>query len=236
MEDGVVRGMTEPLKIDVWSDIACPWCYLGTRRLQAGVREYRAAGGDRDVVVEYHSYELAPDTPVDFTGSEVDFLARHKGMDEGQVREMLGRMTELGAQEGLAYDFDALQHTRTLKAHQVLHLAKTHGAQLALVERLFAAYFEEGRHVGRDEALADLAAEVGLDRDEVLRALADETYADAVDADLAQARAYGISGVPFFVVEERYGISGAQEPAVFARVLATVTDEQASLAAGSDTV
>ncbi len=221
----VAPGMSRPLKIDVWSDLACPWCFLGKRRLEEGVKQYRAEGGDREVTLEFHSYELSPDTPVDFAGSTVDFLVQHKGMGEAQVRQMVGRITDLGTQEGLAYDFDAIQQTRTLKPHQVLHLAKAEDLQMALVERLFTAYFEEGAHLGHDDVLADLAAEVGLDRDGVLRALDEGTYAAAVDADLAQARAYGISSVPFFVIEGRYGVSGAQEPATFAQVLAKVSAE-----------
>ncbi|WP_262852809.1 DsbA family oxidoreductase [Mumia quercus] len=217
--------MSRPLKIDVWSDIACPWCYLGKRRWEAGLAQYRAAGGDREVEVEFHSFELSPDTPADFEGSEVDFLAKHKGMDEVQVRRMLEQMTQLGAEEGLAYDFDALRHAATRKAHEVLHLAKARGLQHELVERLFAAYFVEGAHLGKDETLADLAAEVGLDREEVLAALDAGTYSSDVDADLAQADAYGISGVPFFVVEGRYGISGAQAASTFAQVLTKVAAE-----------
>lgn len=140
---------------------------------------------------------------------------------------MLAQMTELAASEGLAYDFTALRHTKTLKAHEVLHLARAHGVQYELKERLLKAYFEQGRHLGRDEELADLAADVGLDRSEVLAALAAGTYRDAVAADIAQARAYGISGVPFFVIDERYGISGAQDPEVFAQVLSQVSQERA---------
>ncbi|MGH1565584.1 DsbA family oxidoreductase [Mumia sp. DW29H23] len=217
--------MSNPLKIDVWSDIACPWCYIGKRRFEAGVEQYRATGGDREIEVEYHSFELAPDTPVDFEGSEVEFLAGHKGMPEERVTQMLAQVTAIASSVGLSYDFDALKHTKTLKAHQVLHLAKSKGLQLEVVERLFKAYFEQGGHVGHDADLADLAAEAGLDRDEVLRVLKEGTYADDVQADIAQAQAYGINGVPFFVVEGRYGISGAQEPATFAQVLNQVAEE-----------
>jgi predicted DsbA family dithiol-disulfide isomerase len=219
--------MSDAVKVDVWSDIACPWCYIGKRRFEEGVRRYAAAGGTPDVEVVYHSFELAPDTPVDFDGSEVDFLLSHKGLTPDEARRMLAQMTELAASEGLAYDFTALRHTKTLKAHEVLHLARAHGVQYELKERLLKAYFEQGRHLGRDEELADLAADVGLDRSEVLAALAAGTYRDAVAADIAQARAYGISGVPFFVIDERYGISGAQDPEVFAQVLSQVSQERA---------
>src|SRR5690606_1300729 len=181
----VVLGMSEPIVVDVWSDIACPWCYVGKRRFESGVRQI---GGD--VALTYHSFELAPDTPVDFDGSEVDFLTGYKGISREQAEQMLDQMTTLAADEGLAYDFDALQHTNTLKAHEVLHLANARGVQLDLVEQLFSAYFEQGRHLGDDDELARLGAEVGLDEAEVRRALADGTFREAVRQDIAQARAY----------------------------------------------
>jgi len=169
--------------------------------------------------VEYRSYELAPDTPIDFEGSEVDFLARLKGLSVDQARALLDQMTEVAAAEGLHYDFDALRHTKTLKAHQVLHLAKAEGIQLAVVERLFRAYFEEGRHLGRDDELAALAAEAGLDPAKTRAVLAADAYADAVQTDIAQAQAYGITGVPFYVIDGRYGVAGAQSPETFTAAL-----------------
>jgi predicted DsbA family dithiol-disulfide isomerase len=212
--------MTEVLKIDVWSDIACPWCYVGKRRFAEGVRRYHEHGGTREVVIEYHSFELSPDTPVDFDGTEVDFLVGHKRMPADQVRQMLAQMTELAANEGLEYHFDTLQHTNTLKAHELLHLAKAHGVQDAMKERLLRAYFTEGKHIGHVDALADLAAEVGLPRDTVVDELTAGTHRDAVAADIAQAREFGISGVPFFVIDGRFGVSGAQSPDLFAQALA----------------
>lgn len=212
--------MGDVVKVDVWSDIACPWCYIGKRRFEEGVRRYVAAGGQTPVVVEYHSFELSPDTPVDFTGGEIDFLVGFKGLSVPQVEGMLAQVTSLAAQEGLDYDFSSLQHTKTLKAHEVLHLAKAKGLQEDVVERLLRAYFVEGRHVGHDNDLADLAAEAGLDRQLVLDALADGRYQQDVEADIQQAMAYGISGVPFYVIDRQYGVSGAQDPAVFAKVLA----------------
>jgi predicted DsbA family dithiol-disulfide isomerase len=128
---------------------------------------------------------------------------------------------------GLRYDYDALQHTNTVKAHQLLHYAKERGLQLQMKERLLAAYFVEGRHVGRVEDLADLAAEIGLDREDVVRSLTEDEYLEAVRADMAQARAYGINGVPFFVVDERYGVSGAQPSEVFTEVLGRAAADRA---------
>lgn len=205
------------MKVDIWSDVACPWCFIGKRRFETAAAEFAEGGGALEV--EYHSFELAPDTPVDFDGTEVDFLVGHKGMAPAQVESMLAQMTELGATEGLSYDFHALQHTNTVKAHELLHYAKSQGRQLDMKERLLSAYFAEGRHVGRIDDLADLAAEIGLDRAEVVEALKSEQFLADVQADKDQAIAYGISGVPFFVIDKKFGVSGAQDPSVFIEVL-----------------
>ena len=144
---------------------------------------------------------------------------------------MLERVTGIAAAAGLDYDFEALRHTKTLKAHELLHFAKSEGRQLELAERLFRAYFTEGRHVGRIDELVELGAEVGLDADAAREALDSGRYAAAVQADIAQAQAYGINGVPFFVIEGKYGISGAQPAEVFAQALTQVAEERDGAAA-----
>ena len=203
-----------PIKVDIWSDVQCPWCYIGKRKFEAGVKEF-----GRPVDIEYHSFELAPDTPVDFEGTPKEYLAERKGLSPDQVDVMLARVTYIAETVGLNYDYDSVKQTNTIKAHELLHLAKARGKQIEMKERLLKAYFEEGKHVGKIESLADLAAEVGLDRAEVVDALTNETYLAAVKADMAQAQAYGISGVPFYVIDGKFGISGAQDPSTFAAAL-----------------
>ena len=132
---------------------------------------------------------------------------------------MLERVTGIAKQVGLDYDYDHVHQTNTVKAHELLHFAKSRGLQLEMKEHLLKAYFVDGRHVGRIEDLADLAAEIGLDRADVVAALEANTYLADVKADVAQAEAYGIQGVPFFVIDGKYGVSGAQEAAAFANVL-----------------
>ncbi len=210
--------MTDPIKIDVWSDIACPWCYIGKRNLETGLA---ATAGDDDVPqveVTFHSYELSPDTPVDFDGDEIDFLAGHKGMPRANVEQMLERVTGVAKDAGLEYRFDLLKHTNTVKAHELLHFAKQQGAQPAMAERLMSAYFTEGRHVGRVDDLVELAAEAGLDAGAAREALESSRHLDDVRADQAQAAAYGIQGVPFFVIDGKYGVSGAQPAEAFAQI------------------
>ncbi len=223
--------MTEPISIDVWSDIACPWCYIGKRNLEKGLAAASEAGDAPEVEVVFHSFELSPDTPVDFDGDELDFLAGHKGMSVDQVRQMLDRVTGVAAAAGLQYRFDILQHTNTVKAHELLHFAKEQGRQHEMEERLMAAYFTEGRHVGRVDDLVALAEEVGLDAAAVRDALESERYLAAVRADQAQASAYGINGVPFFVIDGKYGVSGAQPPEAFAQIARQVWDEHRGVAA-----
>jgi predicted DsbA family dithiol-disulfide isomerase len=215
--------VSDAIKVDIWSDVQCPWCYIGKRKFEAAV-----AGFDGEVDVEYHSFELAPDTPVDFDGSPKDYLAQRKGVSPAQVDEMLARVTGIAASVGLDYDYDHVHQTNTIKAHELIHYAKSQGRQLDMKERLLKAYFIDGRHVGRIEDLADLAAEIGLDRAEVVRVLTENTYLADVKADVAQAAEYGINGVPFFVFDEKYGVSGAQDPATFANVLAQVASEKST--------
>jgi predicted DsbA family dithiol-disulfide isomerase len=213
--------VSTPIKVDIWSDVQCPWCYIGKRKFEAGAAEF-----DGDVEVEYHSFELAPDTPVDFEGTPVDFLSQRKHIAPDQIAMMLDRVTSIAASVGLDYDYDHVHQTNTIKAHELLHFAKANGLQLEMKERLLKAYFVDGRHVGRIPDLADLAAEVGLDRDAVVRALEFNEYLAHVKADVAQAQAYGIQGVPFFVIDGKYGVSGAQEAEAFVSVLEQARDER----------
>ncbi|QAY61347.1 DsbA family oxidoreductase [Microbacterium protaetiae] len=225
--------MTEPISIDVWSDIACPWCYIGKRNLERGLAAASAGDDAPEVEVVFHSFELSPDTPVDFDGDEYDFLADHKGMGREQVEQMLKRVTGVAAEAGLEYRFDILKHTNTVKAHELLHFAKEHGRQHEMEERLMAGYFTEGRHVGRIDELVALAEEVGLDAASAREALESDRYLPAVRADQAQASAYGISGVPFFVIDGKYGVSGAQPPEAFAQIARQVWDEHRAAVAAS---
>ena len=212
---------SSPIKVDIWSDVQCPWCYIGKRKFEKGVELF-----GEDVDVEYHSFELAPDTPVDFDGSPVDYLSQRKGLPVDQVHEMLARVTEVARSVGLEYDYDAVHQTNTIKAHELMHFAKEHGMQAEMKERLLSAYFVEGKHVGRIDDLADLAHEIGLDRAAAHAALTDARYLSAVKDDVAKAEAYGISGVPFYVIDGKYGVSGAQNPETFQNVLEQARDER----------
>jgi predicted DsbA family dithiol-disulfide isomerase len=217
--------MTDAIKIDVWSDIACPWCYIGKRNLENGLAAASADGDAPVVEVTYHSFELSPDTPVDFEGGAADYLAAHKGISREQAQQMIERVSAVAAEAGLAYRYDILQHTNTVKAHELLHFAKEQGRQLELAERLMSAYFVEGRHLGREDELVQLASDAGLQAEAAREALRSGRFVDAVRADQAQASAYGINGVPFFVIDGRYGVSGAQPAEAFAQIVRQVWAE-----------
>ena len=213
--------LPQPIKVDIWSDIACPWCFIGKRKFETAV-----ATSGIPVEIEYHSFELSPGTPVEFEGSHEQYLATHLGVTVEQAHAMGARVTGIAESVGLHYDYAALQTTNTVLGHQAIHYAKAHGKQIEMKERLLKAYFEEGRHVGRIEDLADLAAEIGLDREDVVRSLSANEYLADVRADQALATELGIRGVPFFVLDGKYGVSGAQESTTFANVLKQVADER----------
>lgn len=213
--------MSEPIKVDIWSDVQCPWCYIGKRKFEEGAARFGGA-----VEVEYHSFELAPDTPVDFDGSPVDYLSQRKGMPVAQVEQMLERVTSIADGVGLDYNYDRVHQTNTVISHELLHFAKSKGRQLEMKERLLKAYFVNGEHVGRIPDLVEIAHELGFDRDEVAEALESHRFLADVKADVALAQQYGIQGVPFFVIDGKYGVSGAQEAETFANVLTQVQSER----------
>ncbi|MFC7787872.1 DsbA family oxidoreductase [Microbacterium sp. MAHUQ-60] len=235
-ESGDTRGSagrelhdrTHHLKVDVWADVMCPWCYLGKRRLDAAAASFaaRGLGEGRKVEIEFHSFQLAPDLPAGKTEPAAAFIARETGSTEAEVHTMLNHMVRLGKRIGIDYNWDAVQVTNTLLAHQLIHHAKAAGKQLEAEEALFAAYFTEGRDVGDAEVLADIAERLGLDRAETTRALASSEHLPAVRSDIARAGAQGITGVPFFVVDGKYALSGAQEQAVLERALEQAWSER----------
>ncbi|MGV1035163.1 MAG: DsbA family oxidoreductase [Microbacteriaceae bacterium] len=214
----VSSGMSEPIRVDIWSDIACPWCYIGKRSFEQGAAAFAAESGV-PVEIEFHSFELAPENAVDILETTAEYLASRKGIQPTVVERMLAQVSDRAAEFGLQYDFAAVRNTNTHAAHELLHFAKAHGLQTQMKERLMSAYFVEGRHVGHLDELVALASEVGLDREQTRAALESGAFAEAVEADKALAASYGINGVPFFVIDGRFGLSGAQAPETFAEAL-----------------
>ena len=214
------------MRVDIWSDLVCPWCYVGKRRFENALARFE----NRDEVqVVYRSFQLNPAAPRDTTSSRRDMLMRKYRRSPDQVVEMDARMTQTAAAEGLQFNLEGTLTGNTFDAHQLVHLAHAHGLQDAVVERLFRAYFTEQQSVFDQQTLVNLGADAGLDRDEAAAALADNRYANAVDADVEVAHRLGVTGVPFYVINDRYGISGAQAPETFLDVLQQVAADHQSV-------
>jgi predicted DsbA family dithiol-disulfide isomerase len=214
------------MKVEIWSDVVCPWCYIGKRRFEAALARFAHADA---VELTWRSFELDPSAPVVTDGAYVDRLAAKYGRSRAEAQTMLDTMTESAAGEGLDFRFDIARGGNTFDAHRVLHLAKDRGVQDAVKERFDRATFTEGAPVSDVDTLVSLAAEAGLDADETRAVLASDRYAGDVRADEAQAQAHGITGVPFFVVDGRYGVSGAQPAEAIAQVLEQAWAERAPL-------
>ena len=200
------------MKVEIWSDVVCPWCYVGKRRFEAAVDRFEHLD---QVSVVWRSFELDPGARSEPAGPEdgqdyVDRLAEKYRTTRDQAQQMTDSMTATAAAEGLDLRFDRAVRSNTFPAHQVIHLAGDRGLQGQVKERLMRGYFTEGENVGDVDVLARLSGEAGLDPDETRAALTEQRYAQAVRQDESEAAALQIGAVPFFVVDRRYGISGAQ--------------------------
>jgi predicted DsbA family dithiol-disulfide isomerase len=204
------------MQVEIWSDVVCPWCYLGKRRFERALESF----GHRDEVdVVYRSFELDPEAPAGVTTPTIEVLATKYRMSAQQAHDTQRQMEQRAAADGLEFRMEELYSGNTRDAHRLLHLAKDRGVQPELAERLHRAYFSEGKSVFDHESLTEIAVSAGLDRDEVGRVLAGDEYRDAVETDEEMARELGANAVPLFVIDRRYGISGAQPPEVIAQTL-----------------
>ncbi len=207
------------MKVEIWSDVVCPWCYIGKRRFEAALAKF----AHRDAVeIEWKAFELDPQSvsgEAHEGGDHASRLASKYGMDVAEAQQMLDSMTATAAAEGLEFHFERAVRANTVDAHQAIHLAGLRGVQDAVKERLLRAYFTEGEAVADRDTLVRLGAEAGLDADELRSALENQTYLANVRHDEQEATAFGISGVPFFVIDRKYGVSGAQPPAALLQVL-----------------
>jgi len=216
--------------IEIWSDVVCPWCYVGKRNLEAALTAFAHAD---DVTIEWRSYELDPTTPARVELSMDEVLERKYGMTSDQASKANLRMTELAATVGLEYHLDRVQIGNTFDAHRLIHLAADEGRADEMKERLLRAYFTEGRAISDPTTLTALAVEVGLDRGRVADVLEGDDYGADVRADEDRAMELGSTGVPFFVFDERLGVPGAQPPDVLLRLLERAWDTSAEAAAGT---
>jgi predicted DsbA family dithiol-disulfide isomerase len=216
---GSVRAVpvfTMTMEVEIWSDVVCPWCYLGKKRFEQALASFE----HRDKVqVTYRSFELDPAAPPGVTSPTVEMLAQKYGMSADQAEQAQRQMEQRAAADGLTFRMSGLRSGSTRDAHRLLQLAKASGRQDQLMERLQRAYFTEHDSIFDHDSLTRLATEAGLDREEVTDVLTSDRYSDHVDTDEAMARVLGATGVPLFVVDRRYGISGAQPPETITDVL-----------------
>lgn len=248
--------MPHSLNVDIWSDIACPWCFIGKRRFERAL----AAFPHRDqITVTWHSFQLDPSLPEHYDGTELDYLSQRKGMQPERVEQMFGHVAEVAAAEGLAYDFAKVVVANSFAGHELLHLAKavdaeragagadstagadsitggmpdaagaaaavTPGTADAVKEALLSAHFERGLDIGSRDVLVEVGVAAGLPEARINEALDAGTYRDAVHSDIRHAQMLGIQGVPFFVFDNKYGVSGAQPSELFAEALDTAWRE-----------
>lgn len=204
------------MKVDIWSDIVCPWCYVGQRRFKGALAHFPHRD---EVEVTWRAFELDPDAPPERQRDYVAHLASKYRVSPAEAEAMIERMTRTAAAEGLRFRFDIARPGNTFDAHRIAALGAERGVQHDVVDRLYAATFEEGRPIGDKATLVELAVEAGLEADEADKVLDSDAYADQVRADERQAAALGITAVPFFVIDGAYGVAGAQSADVLLGVL-----------------
>lgn len=217
MEASTVGEFVEKLRVDIWSDIACPWCYVGKARFDKAVQQLE---GKVDVEVRHRSFELDPHREPGDTAPVVDMLVKKYGMSRAQAQAGEYRLKDLAKAEDLDYQAEGRDHGNTFDLHRILHLASDRGLEAEAWQAFYVANFADEASIFDRQRVIDVAVGAGLDKDEVVAVLDEpEAYREAVRADEAEAAALGATGVPFFVVDEKYGVSGAQPTELFAEVL-----------------
>jgi predicted DsbA family dithiol-disulfide isomerase len=204
------------MKVEIWSDVMCPFCYIGKRRFEQALQNF--ANKD-EVEIEWKSFQLNPDMKTNPNIHIDQYLADIKGFSIDHARQLNAHVTQMAAEAGLTYNFDKAIVANSFNAHRFTHLAKKHGLGIAAEEQLFKAYFTDGKNIDDINTLVELGVEIGLDAASVKQTLESNAFADDVKNDIADAQQLGIRGVPFFVMNNKYGVSGAQEIRVFDETL-----------------
>ncbi|MEO8760042.1 MAG: DsbA family oxidoreductase [Bacteroidia bacterium] len=204
------------MKVEIWSDVMCPFCYIGKRKFESALKDF---DNSSNIEIIWKSFQLAPDMKTDPSKNIDQYLATHKGMSLEQAKGLNKQVSNTAAQVGLEFNFDKAIVANSFNAHRFSHLAKQHGLQNEAEERLFAAYFTEGKNTDDIPTLIQIGNEIGLDSNEVKELLEGNKYAEEVKADIFEAHQIGVRGVPFFVFDRKYAVSGAQESQAFLSTL-----------------
>ncbi|WP_353103362.1 DsbA family oxidoreductase [Myroides odoratus] len=211
------------MKVEIWSDVMCPFCYVGKKHFENALAQLPFKD---KIEVEWKSFQLDPTLPVEGASeSTLDYLVKRKGMPKEQIEGMMHHLDQSGAAVGIEFRQDIAIPVNTFRAHRLIHLAQSHGKGNEMEEALFFAHFTAGKNVGDLDVLTDLATSIGLNKEEVVALLQSEEQTQEVKNDIEEAQALGISGVPFFVVDRKYGISGAQPIDTFAEALTQAYEE-----------
>lgn len=210
------------MKIEIWSDVMCPFCYIGKRKFEKALAQFEHKD---KIEIEWKSYQLNPDMVTDPTKNIDTYLAEAKGMPLEKAKQLNAHVTQMAKDNGLTYNFDKAIVANSFNAHRFSHFAKSKNLQDAAEERLFKAYFTEGKNTDDVETLIQLGSEIGLDKIETKKMLESNDFSDAVREDIYEAQQINVSGVPFFVFDRKYAISGAQESQVFLSALKTAYAE-----------
>lgn len=208
--------------VDVWSDVVCPWCFIGKRRLEKGINEVKAANPGLEIKVRHRAFQLQPD--IEGVVSTKEHLAEKYNIDKDRVAEMQANVCSIADGEGLCYDLENTMSGNTMDAHRVLKWAESTGVAQELLEKMYSAYFEQSRPVFTHDDILAITDEVGLDCADVIAVLISDNFRDLVLQDQDVARQLGANGVPFFVIDMKYGISGAQPQEVFTKTLQTALE------------
>ncbi|MES1224798.1 MAG: DsbA family oxidoreductase [Bacteroidota bacterium] len=204
------------MKVEIWSDVMCPFCYIGKRKFEAALAQFQHSS---EIEIEWRSFQLNPAMVTDPDKNIDAYLAEIKGISLERARQLNAHVTKLAAEVGLTYNFEKAIVANSFDAHRFTHFAKSKGLQNAAEERLFRAYFTEGKNTADHSMLVQLGTEIGLAQKELEEMLNSNAFAQAVNKDIEEARQLGVSGVPFFVLARKYAVSGAQESAVFLSAL-----------------
>lgn len=210
------------MKVEIWSDVMCPFCYIGKRKFEKALSQFE----NKDKVeIIWKSFQLNPDMKTDTTKNINQYLAEIKGWSLDYAKSMNNHVTQMALEVGLKYDFDKAVVANSFDAHRIIQLAKRNAKGDDMEERLFKAYFTEGKNIADHTTLVQLATEVGLNQQKVKEVLDSDTFAHDVEQDVYEAQQVGARGVPFFVIDRKYAVSGAQESSTFSQVLEKAWNE-----------
>ena len=210
------------IKVEIWSDVVCPFCYIGKRKFERALNDFSSKNR---VEIEWKSFQLDPYAVTDPKKSSLQHLAESKGISADQAAQTISYITNMAKQVGLEYHLDRTPVVNTFKAHRLLHLAKKYGKQNEMEEALFNAYFTQGKNIDDDATLLQLSSSIGLDGKETTDVLTTNAFGDEVKNDIHRAQQLGIHGVPFFLIDQKFAVSGAQDESVFLKALNKALEE-----------